>query len=180
MGRPDYALALAGGSLADLPADWLESGDTVIALADDSGCLALFRIGDQVRPEANALVASLLRTGRHVVLLSGDAEPVARRVAAELSIDEVYAGVSPQGKHQCVQRLQAGGACGNGRRWREMMRRFWRKRRYRSPWAGGATGTDSVRLRSPVRKSAALALWLAARAENPARHSAKPVVVLCL
>lgn len=110
LGRPDYALALAGGSPADLPADWLESSDTVIALADDSGCLALFRIGDQLRPEAKALVASLLRAGRHVVLLSGDAEPVARRVAAELSIDEVYAGVSPQGKHQCVQRLQAGGA----------------------------------------------------------------------
>ena len=110
LGRPDYALELSGLPLDGLSVDWLESGDTVIALADTGACLALFRIGDSLRPEARALIASLRQAGRQVVLLSGDAEPVVRRVAAELAISEAHAAVSPQEKHDCVCRLQAGGA----------------------------------------------------------------------
>ena len=110
LGRPDYALALPGVSLETLPAAWRESEDTVIALADEEACLALFRIGDALRPEAAALVATLRAAGRRVILLSGDADAVARRVGAELEVDEVYAGVSPQGKHERVRELQAGGA----------------------------------------------------------------------
>ncbi len=110
LGRPDYALELAGRSVSDLPADWLVSGDTVVALADQDACLALFRIGDSLRPEARELVASLRKAGRHVVLLSGDAPTVVARVAAELAIGEAHAGMSPQQKHDCVRRLQEEGA----------------------------------------------------------------------
>ncbi len=88
---------------------WLESGDTVVALGDAQHCLALFRIGDEIRPESAALVAELRAAGKHVVLLSGDAENVARRVADVLGIDDVQAGVTPQGKHDCVMGLQAAG-----------------------------------------------------------------------
>ena len=52
IGRPDYALALAAGGLPDTASAWLESGDTVVVLGDASGCLGLFRLGDEVRPEA--------------------------------------------------------------------------------------------------------------------------------
>ena len=89
---------------------WLESGDTVVVLADDEGCLALFRIGDELRPEAFSLIKELKALGRHVVLLSGDAPSVANRVAAALGIDDVRAGVTPQGKHDCVTGLQSEGA----------------------------------------------------------------------
>lgn len=110
IGRPDYALGLAGGRLpADAP-DWLESGDTVVVLGDDSGCLALFRIGDELRPESARLVADLRAAGKRVVLLTGDAESVARRIGGVLGIDDVRAGVTPQGKHECVKSLQADGA----------------------------------------------------------------------
>ena len=110
IGRPVYALKPSG---KDLPASlhgWLESGDTVVVLADDKGCLALFRIGDELRPEAYSLIKELKALGRHVVLLSGDAPSVANRVAAALGIDDVRAGVTPQGKHDCVTGLQSEGA----------------------------------------------------------------------
>ena len=110
IGRPTYALALAAGELPEAGAAWLESGDTVAVLADESGCLAMFRIGDEIRPEAGALVAALRGAGRHVTLLTGDAPAVARRVGAALGIDDVRAGVTPQGKHDCVSGLQAAGA----------------------------------------------------------------------
>lgn len=110
IGRPGYALALSGASLPSAAVDWLESGETVVILADSHGCLALFRIGDELRPESKALVHELRAAGRHVLLLTGDAPSVARRVASELGIDDVRAGVTPQGKYACVKELQATGA----------------------------------------------------------------------
>ncbi len=110
IGRPAYALALGSGALPEAAAAWLDSGDTVVALAAATGCLALFRIGDEVRPESAALVGELLAAGKKVVLLTGDAPAVAWRVADQLRITDVRAGVTPQGKHDCVTALQAGGA----------------------------------------------------------------------
>jgi Cu2+-exporting ATPase len=110
IGREAYALALSGGDLPQQAAAWMDSGDTVVVLADASGCLALFRIGDEVRLEARALVSALQAAGRHVVLLTGDVPAVARRVAGVLGIEDVRAGATPQGKHECVSALQAGGA----------------------------------------------------------------------
>ena len=54
--------------------------------------------------------AALRAAGRQVALLSGDAAPVALKVAQALDIAEVHGGISPQGKHDYVRRLQAGGA----------------------------------------------------------------------
>lgn len=110
IGRPDYALGLSRARLPEAAVDWLDSGDTVVVLADEGGCLALFRIGDEIRPESAALVGELRAAGRHVVLLTGDAPAVAQRVAGRLDIDDIRAGVTPQGKHDCVTALQAAGA----------------------------------------------------------------------
>jgi P-type Cu2+ transporter len=110
VGRPAYALAVSGAELPASATDWLESGDTVVLLADVSGPLALFRIGDQLRPEARRLIDDLRGAGKSVVLLTGDSPAVARRVAGELGIEDVRAGVTPGEKHACVTDLQARGA----------------------------------------------------------------------
>ena len=110
IGRPDYAMKTSAGELPASLSAWLESGDTVVVLADQQACLALFRIGDEVRPESAFLIKELQAAGKHVVLLSGDAPSVARRVGALLGIDDVRAGATPQGKHDCVIELQQGGA----------------------------------------------------------------------
>jgi Cu2+-exporting ATPase len=96
--------------LPDSAQSLLDGGDTVVALGDEAGWIALFRIGDEPRPEAAAMVAALRAAGSHVALLSGDAAAAARRVAQALGIDEVQADASPQAKHDYVRRLQAGGA----------------------------------------------------------------------
>jgi len=110
IGRPDYVSVLHGRPLPESARAFVGSVDTVIALGNDSGWLALLRFGDQVRPQAAAMVTRLRESGRTLVLLSGDAEPVAAKVARALRIDTVLAGVSPQGKHDYVRRLQAEGA----------------------------------------------------------------------
>src|SRR6185369_7752283 len=110
IGRASYVMGLSQASLPAAATDWMESGDTVVVLADAGGVLAFFRIGDEIRPESTALIAELKRCGKKVLLLTGDAPAVAHRVAQKLGIEDVRAGVTPQGKHDCVTTLQAGGA----------------------------------------------------------------------
>ncbi|WP_300318486.1 heavy metal translocating P-type ATPase [Accumulibacter sp.] len=110
VGRPDYVGALHGVPLPASAQALLTSGDTVVALGDERGWIALFRIGDEPRPEAAALIAALRAAGRSVSLLSGDAAAAAHRVARELAIDQVVAGATPQIKHDFVRQLQADGA----------------------------------------------------------------------
>jgi Cu2+-exporting ATPase len=110
VGRPAYVAELHCLPLPDAALALAVSGDTVIALGDEAGWLAVFRIGDEVRPEAAAMVADLQAAGCTVSLLSGDALPVARKVAQMIGIEHVYAAMSPQGKHDYVTGLQAGGA----------------------------------------------------------------------
>ena len=110
VGRPDYVGALHGLPLPDSARTLAGCGDTLVALGDTSGWLAVFRIGDQIRPDAAAMIKQLTDAGRQVALLTGDAEPVARRLAQTLGVSEVVAGVTPQGKHDYVSRLQSEGA----------------------------------------------------------------------
>ena len=110
LGRPAFVAQLHGLAVPEAAAGMLASGETVIALGDARGWLAFFRLGDEVRPEAVALIATLRADGRRVSLLTGDAAHVAARVAQLLGIEEVRAEASPQDKHDYVAHLQADGA----------------------------------------------------------------------
>ncbi|HVL92226.1 MAG TPA: HAD-IC family P-type ATPase, partial [Acidimicrobiales bacterium] len=70
------------------------------------GALAL---EDEVRPEAREAVAALRAAGRRVVMITGDARPVAEAVAADLGVDEVFAEVLPEDKDAAVAELQSRG-----------------------------------------------------------------------
>ena len=106
VGRPEWVAELHGLPLGESGAALLALEDTVIALADDGGWLALFRIGDELRPEAVDLVIDLKAAGCAVSLLTGDAPSVAARIGRQLGIDDIRAGMSPQGKHAYVRHLQ--------------------------------------------------------------------------
>jgi P-type Cu2+ transporter len=76
-------------------------GDEVV------GALAL---EDEVRPEARQAVADLRAVGvRRIVMITGDARPVAEAVAAAVGVDEVFAEVLPEDKDRAVAELQARG-----------------------------------------------------------------------
>ncbi|WP_237222054.1 heavy metal translocating P-type ATPase [Rothia nasimurium] len=89
-----------------------EAGRTTVVLALNGQPAALLALQDTPKPGASEALAELKALGLTPVLLTGDAEPVARAVAAEVGIApaDVYAGVSPSDKLATITRLQEGGA----------------------------------------------------------------------
>ena len=91
-----------------------QRGQTAIFLIEESDLggvrpLAVFVVADVVRPESAPAVQALHRQGIKVVMLTGDARPVAEAVAAELGIDSVFAEVLPQDKVGRIRELQHAG-----------------------------------------------------------------------
>lgn len=89
-----------------------EAGRTTVVLAIGGQPAALLALHDTPKAGASKALAELRALGLTPVLLTGDAEPVARAVAAEVGIApaDVYAGVSPSDKLATITRLQEGGA----------------------------------------------------------------------
>ena len=85
------------------------AGRTVVFVAVDGEPAAILAVADKVRPTARAAVADLKDRGLRPVMLTGDAEATARRIAGELGIEEVLAGVLPDGKADAVRELQRRG-----------------------------------------------------------------------
>ncbi|GAA4047668.1 copper-translocating P-type ATPase [Agromyces indicus] len=102
---------LAREGLQALPqsADWAERGSTVLHVVVDGEVAGALALADEVRPESREAVDALHALGIQVVMITGDAEPVARTVAADLGIDRVFAGVRPEDKAAKVLELQREG-----------------------------------------------------------------------
>ncbi|MGV9753214.1 heavy metal translocating P-type ATPase [Nocardia farcinica] len=90
-------------------AEWSAQGSTVLHVLRDGELLGALALADEIRPESAQTIKALHARGIHVAMITGDAEPVARTVAAQLGIDEVFAGVLPQDKGAKVQALQDAG-----------------------------------------------------------------------
>ncbi|MGH3880303.1 MAG: HAD-IC family P-type ATPase, partial [Actinophytocola sp.] len=84
-------------------------GRTAVTVAWDGEARGLLVVADTVKPTSAAAVRQLRELGLTPVLLTGDHRSAARAVAAEVGIDEVVAGVLPEGKVDEVRRLQAEG-----------------------------------------------------------------------
>lgn len=111
VGSPNY-LASEGIDLAPLVAKihaLEEAGRTVIGVAKNGNALGIVALGDTLRDDAIKAVAGLRQAGLTPILLTGDNERAARRVAAEVGISEVYAGILPDGKADVIRRLQTVG-----------------------------------------------------------------------
>jgi len=95
-----------GAALAD---ELAGEGRSVVVVAVDGRPAALLAIADAVRPSARAAVEALKQRGVTPVMLTGDNAATAKRIAAELGIDEVRAGVLPGGKAAEIEALQRQG-----------------------------------------------------------------------
>lgn len=84
-------------------------GQAAIYLVEDGRVLAVFAVADAVRPESAEAVRRLHAAGIEVVMLTGDARPVAEAVARALGIDTVFAEVLPEQKVDKIKALQAQG-----------------------------------------------------------------------
>ena len=98
--------------------EWVESvvsrfegeGATVSVLGVNGRIVAVFAVGDEVRGEAREALEQLRAMGVHPVMVTGDNGATARAVGQELGIDDVRAGVLPQGKVELVRALRESGA----------------------------------------------------------------------
>lgn len=110
VGSPAH-LAPTGRPGVDADIRALESeGRTAVLVLCDGAPVGVLGIADRLRPDARATVAALTElTGRTPVLLTGDNEPAARRLAAEVGITDVRAGLLPQDKVAAVREWEAQG-----------------------------------------------------------------------
>ena len=84
-------------------------GRTVVHVAQNGRMLGLIAIADAVRPTAKAAVVKLRERGIDVVMLTGDNAGTAKRIAADVGIDNVLADVLPGQKADKVKALQGTG-----------------------------------------------------------------------
>jgi Cu2+-exporting ATPase len=80
-----------------------------VHLADESGWLASFSLDEALRPDAPRAVATLLRRGLQVQLLSGDHAAAVQRLARRAGIDTSWGRQSPEDKLRRIERLQSQG-----------------------------------------------------------------------
>ena len=97
------------GSLAARRDELAATGRTAVFVAVDGRAAGVIAMADAPRDTAAAAVDALHDTGVRVVMLTGDNEATARRIADQLGIDEVIAEVLPGDKAAQVKALQAAG-----------------------------------------------------------------------
>ena len=112
VGRPsllsDRGVAL-DAALQRALAEAEHDGRTAVAVAIDGRAAGVLVVADRARPTSADAVVQLRSLGLRTVLLTGDNAAAARRVADEVGIDEVVAGVSPAEKVAAIVGLQRDG-----------------------------------------------------------------------
>jgi Cu2+-exporting ATPase len=88
---------------------WRRDGAIILHVLRDAVVVGGIRLADEVRAESADAVRRLHERDVQVVMITGDAEAVARSVADELGVDRYFAGVRPEDKSATVQQLQSEG-----------------------------------------------------------------------
>jgi Cu+-exporting ATPase len=104
----DWALALSP-EVAFAKAQAEDEGKTVVAVGWDGLARGVLVVADTVKPTSAEAITQMKALGLTPVLLTGDNDAVARRIAAEVGIEHVIAEVLPKDKVDVVARLQREG-----------------------------------------------------------------------
>jgi Cu2+-exporting ATPase len=97
------------GPVADQRQELASTGRTAVLVAVDGRAAGVIALADAVRATAAAAVAAMHEAGIEVIMLTGDNEATARRIASQLNIDTVIAEVLPGDKTAKIAELQAAG-----------------------------------------------------------------------
>ncbi len=84
-------------------------GKTAMFLSRDGQLAGIIAVADRIKDTTAAALKGLRQEGLKIVMATGDSERTAQAVARELGIDEVRAGVSPEGKAALVKESHAQG-----------------------------------------------------------------------
>ncbi|WP_462331412.1 copper-translocating P-type ATPase [Thiohalocapsa halophila] len=93
----------------DAVAAFREGGNTLVYVLADQRPLGAIALADMVRDESREAIERLQTMGIDCIMLTGDAEAVAKAVAAELGLSEYFAEVLPNEKAERIQEVQRGG-----------------------------------------------------------------------
>ena len=94
------------GTKAD---DLSGQGKTPLLFARDGKLLGMIAVADAIKPDSPEAVRQLQGMGIRVVMLTGDNRRTAEAMGREAGVDEVIAGVLPEGKEQAIRSLKAQG-----------------------------------------------------------------------
>ncbi len=86
-----------------------EEGKTPLFFIRDEAYMGIIAVADVIREDSSLAVKELQNMGIHVVMLTGDNERTARAIGREAGVDEVIAGVLPDGKESAIRRLKEKG-----------------------------------------------------------------------
>ena len=81
-------------------------GETPLLFAEEGKYLGIISVADVIKDDSAEAVAHLKKMGIHVVMITGDNPKTAAAIAKEAGVDEVIAGVKPDGKEEVIKKLQ--------------------------------------------------------------------------
>ena len=96
-------------ALRDKAESLAEEGKTPLLFARGGKLAGVIAVADVIKEDSPAAIAALRNMGIHVVMLTGDNEKTARAIGRQAGVDEVIAGVLPEGKESVIRRLQKQG-----------------------------------------------------------------------
>ena len=86
-----------------------ENGKTPLFFAEGNRLIGIIAVADVIKEDSPKAVKELQNMGIHVVMLTGDNERTARAIGRQAGVDEVIAGVLPDGKENVIRNLKSKG-----------------------------------------------------------------------
>ena len=92
--------------MEEAAADLAASGKTPLFFAEEDNLLGIIAVADTIKEDSPRAIRELRNMGIHVVMLTGDNQRTADAIGREAGVNEVIAGVLPDGKEAVIRRLQ--------------------------------------------------------------------------
>ena len=86
-----------------------EAGKTPLFFGNEDRLLGVIAVADVIKEDSPQAIKELQNMGIHVVMLTGDNERTAKSIGQQAGVDEVIAGVLPEGKEQVIRKLKEKG-----------------------------------------------------------------------
>ena len=86
-----------------------EAGKTPLFFGNEERLLGVIAVADVIKEDSPQAIRELQNMGIHVVMLTGDNERTAKAIGQQAGVDEVIAGVLPEGKEQVIRKLKEKG-----------------------------------------------------------------------